>query len=143
MIYMQIKNRNQKKINGIVCDYDLYANQKSKSKKDKWYSMSIPFNQLKQSFDYNRFNNKNSMMDRNININEINANKNNNYTLQEMNCSQFYKSPMRSFKKNKYEDNFKLKDPLIRIPGKHKRNINKSLSPFHINYRASDNDDIN
>ena len=132
-------------LNKIIqnCDYDLYANQKSKSKKDKWYSMSIPFNQLKQSFDYNRFNNKNSMMDRNININEINVNKNNNYTLQEMNCSQFYKSPMRSFKKNKYEDNFKLKDPLIRIPGKHKRNINKSLSPFHINYRASDNDDIN
>ena len=36
------------------CDYDLYANQKSKSKRDKWYSMSVPFNQLKQSLDYSK-----------------------------------------------------------------------------------------
>ena len=123
------------------CDYDLYANQKSKSKRDKWYSMSVPFNQLKQSLDYSKIINKNETMEKNIS-NEIN-NNNNNYTLQEMNCSQFYKSPKRlSFKKNNYGDNLKSKSntPLIIIPGKQKRNIHKSLSPFHSNYIRNNND---
>ena len=60
-----------------------------------------------------------------------------------MNCSQFYKSPKRlSFKKNNYGDNLKSKSntPLIIIPGKQKRNIHKSLSPFHSNYIRNNND---
>ena len=51
-------NNNNKVLSNIVqkCDYDLYANQKSKSKKDKWYSMSIPLNQIKPNIDYKRIN---------------------------------------------------------------------------------------
>ena len=102
------------------CDYDLYANQKSKSKRDKWYSMSIPLNKAY------KYNNKNEMIKKN-------ENDRINYKLQEMNASQFYKSPNRRIYKNKFEDKFI-------IPGKNRRNMNKSLSPFN---RYNRNNEIN
>ena len=142
---------NNKVLSRIVkkCDYDLYANQKSKSKRDKWYSMSIPLNQInqvKQIPDY-KTNNKNEMIEKNendkmyynykpiksyANIHRENNRRreNNDYTLQEMNCSQFYRSPMRSIKKNKYGENFQLNNTVIKIPGKQRRNIHQSLSPL-------------
>ena len=142
---------NNKVLSRIVkkCDYDLYANQKSKSKRDKWYSMSIPLNhinQVKQIPDY-KTNNKNEMIEKNendkmyynykpiksyANIHRENNRRreNNDYTLQEMNCSQFYRSPMRSIKKNKYGENFGLNNTVIKIPGKQRRNIHQSLSPL-------------
>ena len=142
-------NNNNKVLSNIVknCDYDLYANQKSKCKKDKWYSMSIPLNQIKSNFAYKRIN-KNEMNEKNENDKMYcnykfkaikpyiyNNNEKNNYTLQEMNCSQYYRSPMRSIKRNKYDDKFQLNDTIIRIPGKQKRNIHQSLSPFNRNNR--------
>ena len=147
---------NNKVLSRIVkkCDYDLYANQKSKSKRDKWYSMSIPLNQInqvKQIPDY-KTNNKNEMIEKNendkmyynykpiksyANIHRENNRRreNNDYTLQEMNCSQFYRSPMRSIKKNKYGENFQLNNTVIKIPGKQRRNIHQSLSPLDNNRR--------
>ena len=147
---------NNKVLSRIVkkCDYDLYANQKSKSKRDKWYSMSIPLNQInqvKQIPDY-KTNNKNEMIEKNendkmyynykpiksyANIHRENNRRreNNDYTLQEMNCSQFYRSPMRSIKKNKYGENFGLNNTVIKIPGKQRRNIHQSLSPLDNNRR--------
>ena len=139
-------NNDDKYLSKIVkkCDYDLYANQKSKSKKDKWYSMSIPINQLRQGPNYKKIN-KNEMIEKNendkiySNYNSIKPylleynNEKNNYTLQEMNCSQYYRSPMRSIKRNKYDDKFQLNDSVIKIPGKQRRNIHKSLSPFDKN----------
>ena len=147
---------NNKVLSRIVkkCDYDLYANQKSKSKRDKWYSMSIPLNQInqvKQIPDY-KTNNKNEMIEKNendkmyynykpiksyANIHRENNRRreNNDYTLQEMNCSQFYRSPMRSVKKNKYGENFGLNNTVIKIPGKQRRNIHQSLSPLDNNRR--------
>ena len=146
---------NNKVLSRIVkkCDYDLYANQKSKSKRDKWYSMSIPLNQInqvKQIPDY-KTNNKNEMIEKNENDKmyynykpiksyanihrENNRRENNDYTLQEMNCSQFYRSPMRSIKKNKYGENFGLNNTVIKIPGKQRRNIHQSLSPLDNNRR--------
>ena len=147
---------NDKVLSRIVkkCDYDLYANQKSKSKRDKWYSMSIPLNQInqvKQIPDY-KTNNKNEMIEKNendkmyynykpiksyANIHRENNRRreNNDYTLQEMNCSQFYRSPMRSIKKNKYGENFGLNNTVIKIPGKQRRNIHQSLSPLDNNRR--------
>ena len=145
-------NNNNKVLSNIVqkCDYDLYANQKSKSKKDKWYSMSIPLNQLKQVPDYKK-QNKNEMTEKNENdkvyynyktikpIFTDNKNKNgiNNYTLQEMNCSQYYKSPMRNIKRNKYGDKFQINEAVIKIPGKQRRNIHQSLSPLDTNRRRN------
>ena len=146
---------NNKVLSRIVkkCDYDLYANQKSKSKRDKWYSMSIPLNQInqvKQIPDY-KTNNKNEMIEKNENDKmyynykpiksyanihrENNRRENNDYTLQEMNCSQFYRSPMRSIKKNKYGENFGLNNTVIKIPGKQRRIIHQSLSPLDNNRR--------
>jgi len=147
---------NNKVLSRIVkkCDYDLYANQKSKSKRDKWYSMSIPLNQInqvKQIPDY-KTNNKNEMIEKNendkmyynykpiksyANIHRENNRRreNNDYTLQEMNCSQFYRSPMRNIKKNKYGENFGLNNTVIKIPGKQRRNIHQSLSPLDNNRR--------
>ena len=146
---------NNKVLSRIVkkCDYDLYANQKSKSKRDKWYSMSIPLNQInqvKQIPDY-KTNNKNEMIEKNENDKmyynykpiksyanihrENNRRENNDYTLQEMNCSQFYRSPMRSIKKNKYGEKFQLNNTVIKIPGKQRRNIHQSLSPLDNNRR--------
>ena len=52
-----------------------------------------------------------------------------------MNCSQYYRSPMRSNKRNKYDDKFQLNDNIIKIPRKQKRNIHQSLSPFDRNNR--------
>ena len=116
-------DNNKYDINNTIiqkCDYDLYANQKSKSKRDKWYSMSIPLNKAY------KYNNKNEMIKKN-------ENDRINYKLQEMNVSQFYKSPNRRIYKNKFEDKFI-------IPGKNKRNMNKSLSPFN---RYNRNNEIN
>ena len=131
------------------CDHDLYANQKSQSKKDKWYSMTIPLNQLKQGLDYKNSKNKNEIIQKNQNDNKYNNYRvikpyktenpeGNNYTLQEMNYSQYYKSPVRSPKKNKLEDNYKMNDSVIKIPGKQRKNIHKSLSPFDPNRRRND-----
>ena len=55
---------NNKVLSRIIknCDYDLYANQKSKSKKDRWYSMSIPLNQINQIPSYKNMN-KNEMIE--------------------------------------------------------------------------------
>ena len=139
-------NNDDKYLSKIVkkCDYDLYANQKSKSKKDKWYSMSIPINQLRQGPNYKKIN-KNEMIEKNendkiySNYNSIKPylleynNEKNNYTLQEMNCSQYYRSPIRNVKRSIYGDKFKLNDSVIKIPGKQRRNIHKSLSPFDKN----------
>ena len=142
---------NNKVLSNIVknCDYDLYANQQSKSKKDKWYSMSIPLNQIK-SIPNNKNINKNEMIEKNendqmyknhkpikslINIHRENNGGNNDYTLQEMNCSQFYRSPIRNIKKNKFGEKFQLYDTVIKIPGKQRRNIHQSLSPFDSNRR--------
>jgi hypothetical protein len=130
------------------CDHDLYANQKSQSKKDKWYSMTIPLNQLKQGLDYKKMKNKNEMIEKNLNDNRFNNYKvikpynmenteGNNYTLQEMNHSQYYKSPVRSPKKNKFGDNYEVNDSVIKIPGKQRRNIHKSMSPFDSNRRRN------
>ena len=131
------------------CDYDLYANQQSKSKKDKWYSMSIPLNQIKPNPNYKNTN-RNEMIEKNendqmytnyrpiksmVNIHRENNSGNNDYTLQEMNCSQFYRSPIRSIKKNKFGEKFQLYDTVIKIPGKQRRNIHQSLSPFDSNRR--------
>ena len=116
-------DNNKYDINNTIiqkCDYDLYANQKSKSKRDKWYSMSIPLNKAY------KYNNKNEMIKKN-------ENDRINYKLQEMNASQFYKSPNRRIYKNKFEDKFI-------IPGKNRRNMNKSLSPFN---RYNRNNEIN
>ena len=142
---------NNKVLSRIVknCDYDLYANQQSKSKKDKWYSMSIPLNQIKPTSNYKNMN-KNEMIEKNendqryknykpikslVNIHKENNGGNNDYTLQEMNCSQFYRSPIRSIKKNKFGEKFQLYDTVIKIPGKQRRNIHQSLSPFDSNRR--------
>ena len=130
------------------CDHDLYSNQKSQSKKDKWYSMTIPLNQLKQGLDYKKAKNKNEMIEKNLNDNRYNNykvikpynienNEGNNYTLQEMNHSQYYKSPVRSPKKNKFGDNYEVNDSVIKIPGKQRRNIHKSMSPFDSNRRRN------
>ena len=153
-INININTNDNKYISKIVskCDYDLYANQKSKSKKDKWYSISIPLYQLKQGPNYNK-SNENENIEKNendkiynnyslrkpLNIpNKDTILENNGYTLQEMNCSQFYRSPMRSLKKNNYGNRYQLYDSVIKIPGKQRRNIHQSLSPFDIRRRNNE-----
>ena len=146
---------NNKVLSRIIknCDYDLYANQKSKTKKDRWYSMSIPLNQINQIPSYKNMN-KNEMIEKNENdqmycdcksikpyviTQKEDNHENNDYILQEMNCSQFYKSPMRTIKKNRYGEKFQLDHTIITIPGNQRRNLHQSLNSFDSNRRRSYN----
>ena len=146
---------NNKVLSRIIknCDYDLYANQKSKSKKDRWYSMSIPLNQINQIPSYKNMN-KNEMIEKNENdqmycdcksikpyviTQKEDNHENNDYILQEMNCSQFYKSPMRTIKKNRYGEKFQLDHTIITIPGNQRRNLHQSINSFDSNRRRSYN----
>ena len=102
-------NNNNKVLSNIVqkCDYDLYANQKSKSKKDKWYSMSIPLNQLKQVPDYKK-QNKNEMTEKNekhesmtlnINVKEKESKINSYFILYSQGKNQIKNHKSRNNKK--------------------------------------------
>ena len=155
-----------KVLNKVIqnCDQDLYANQKPfHSKKDKWFSVSIPLNDNEAKWEF--LNNIKGERDKNnlnkfeliqkeldTNKNEDNSeesynkntfkpnntdrrskskkktkdNKDNSYKLQEMNFSQYYRSPMRSPKNNKEEKPIKT-GSIIKRPGK-RRNLHGSKS---------------
>ena len=90
---------------------------------------------LEKNRNDSRYNNYKAIKPYNMENNEKN-----NYTLQEMNYSQYYRSPMRTAKKNKYGDNFNLNDSVIKIPGKQKRNNHQSSSPFDFTKRRNNYD---
>ena len=149
--YIIDKNR---VLNKVIqnCDKDLYATQKPfNSKKDKWFSVSIPLNDneakweflnnIKGERDKNNINKfeliQNEIEPKNIEKNEEpystrtfkpgnsakkqkKNTKDASYKLQEMNFSQFYRSPIRPRKI--IEDKKFYGNSVIRRPGK-KRNI--------------------
>ena len=152
-----------KVLNKVIqnCDKDLYASQKPfYSKKDQWYSVSIPLNDNEAKWEF--LNNIKGERDKN-NLNKFeliqkeedpnkkeenkedtyNARtfkpmnteraskknireKDNSYKLQEMNFSQFYRSPVHSCKNIFEEEKSKIGN-IIRIPRK-KRIIRESPS---------------
>ena len=134
------------------CDQDLYSTQKnSLSKKDQWYSVSIPLNDNEAKWEF--LNNIKGERDKN-NLNkfeliqkEINSKKDDkkdqsyntrtfkppntdkrrkrlnrdySYKLQEMNYSQFYRSPIRPKKLNEEEKSTLGGTISIRRPEKRK-----------------------
>ena len=131
------------------CDKDLYASQRPfKSKKDPWYSVSIPLNDNEAKWEF--LNNIKGERDKN-NLNKFELiqneepikeekeegngrksirsdkkNKEKPYKLREMNYAQFYRSPMKS---PKIEDDEKsLLGNRIKIPGQGERqNTHRSL----------------
>ena len=143
-----------KVLNKVIqnCDKDLYATQKPfQSKKDQWYSVSIPLNDNEAKWEF--LNNIKGERDKN-NLNkfeliqkEIEHNKkeekpeepysnrtfkpastekrqkrnikDNSYKLQEMNFSQFYRSPNRP-RKIYDEEKLEKGDTIIKRPGKRK-----------------------
>ena len=149
--YIMDKN---KVLNKVIqnCDEDLYATQKPyDSKKDQWYSVSIPLNDNEAKWEF--LNNIKGERDKN-NLNKFeliqkeidptkkdekvnepyntrtfrpsstekrqkNNVKDNSYKLQEMNFSQYYRSPNRPRKINE-EEKAEMSGTIIRKPGKRK-----------------------
>ena len=152
------------------CDKDLYASQKPfKSKKDQWYSVSIPLNDNEAKWEFlnnikgerdknnlNKFeliqkhpeplNEENELKERSpynkrtLRTDKKNPNnKDNSYKLREMNYSQFYRSPIRTPKIP--EDEKSLIGNRIRRPGERKNTQKSYLNNSRYNRNGRNNFD--
>ena len=150
------------------CDKDLYASQKPfKSKKDQWYSVSIPLNDNEAKWEFlnnikgerdknnlNKFeliqkhpeplNEENELKERSpynkrtLRTDKKNPNnKDNSYKLREMNYSQFYRSPIRTPKIP--EDEKSLIGNRIRRPGERKNTQKSYLNNSRYNRNGRNN----